>query len=62
MPRRVDVGQSSDVSWVVFADPEGNEFCILRALTPEEQTVVTVDHDDDLAGLRAGRPCRRRGT
>ena len=28
---RVDIGQSSDVSWVVLADPEGNEFCILRA-------------------------------
>ena len=34
--RRVDIGQG-DVSWVVLADPEGNEFCILRALTPEEQ-------------------------
>ena len=34
--RRVDIGQSGDVSWVVLADPEGNEFCILRALTPEE--------------------------
>ena len=28
--RRVDVGQSPDVTWVVFADPEGNEFCLLR--------------------------------
>jgi Glyoxalase-like domain len=28
--RRVDVGQG-DVSWVVLADPEGNEFCVLRA-------------------------------
>ncbi len=27
--RRVDVGQSPDVSWVVLADPEGNEFCLL---------------------------------
>src|SRR5215207_680545 len=27
--RRVDVGQR-DASWVVLADPEGNEFCILR--------------------------------
>ncbi|MER5337077.1 VOC family protein [Micromonospora sp. NPDC002717] len=27
--RRVDVGQPSDVSWVVLADPEGNEFCLL---------------------------------
>ena len=33
---RVDIGQGDDVSWVVLADPEGNEFCILRALTPEE--------------------------
>ncbi len=28
--RRVDIGQG-DVTWVVLADPEGNEFCILRA-------------------------------
>ncbi len=34
--RWVSVGQGSDVSWVVLADPEGNEFCVLRALTPEE--------------------------
>ena len=33
---RVDIGQGDDVSWVVLADPEGNDFCILRALTPEE--------------------------
>lgn len=29
--RRVDVGQGPDVTWVVMADPEGNEFCVLRA-------------------------------
>lgn len=34
--RRTSVGQGDDASWVVLADPEGNEFCILRALTPEE--------------------------
>jgi hypothetical protein len=34
--RRVSVGQGEDVTWVVLADPEGNEFCVLRALTPEE--------------------------
>jgi predicted enzyme related to lactoylglutathione lyase len=28
--RRADVGQGEDVSWVVLADPEGNEFCVLR--------------------------------
>jgi hypothetical protein len=26
---RTDVGQGSDVSWVVLADPAGNEFCLL---------------------------------
>jgi predicted enzyme related to lactoylglutathione lyase len=29
--RRVDVGQGGEVSWVVLADPEGNEFCVLTA-------------------------------
>ena len=29
---RIDIGQGDDVTWVVLADPEGNEFCILRAL------------------------------
>ncbi|MEV6195291.1 VOC family protein [Streptomyces sp. NPDC051920] len=28
--RRVDVGQGEDVTWTVLADPEGNEFCLLR--------------------------------
>ncbi len=34
--RRADVGQGPTVSWVVLADPDGNEFCVLRPLTPEE--------------------------
>jgi hypothetical protein len=30
--RRADVGQDPDkVTWVVMADPEGNEFCVLSA-------------------------------
>ena len=33
--RSVDIGQG-EPTWVVLADPEGNEFCILRAFTPEE--------------------------
>lgn len=33
--RRVSVGQG-DVSWVVMADPDGNEFDVLRPLTPAE--------------------------
>lgn len=28
---RVDVGQPDSSSWAVFADPEGNEFCILSS-------------------------------
>lgn len=27
---RADVGQGDDVGWIVLADPEGNEFCLLR--------------------------------
>ncbi|MFZ3555233.1 VOC family protein [Streptomyces sp. BH055] len=28
--RRAEVGQSGDESWTVLADPEGNEFCVVR--------------------------------
>jgi predicted enzyme related to lactoylglutathione lyase len=35
--RRADIGQGPDVTWIVLADPEGNEFCVLRALRPDEQ-------------------------
>ena len=28
--RRIDIGQGG-VSWVVLADPEGNEFCVLSS-------------------------------
>ena len=28
--RHADVGQGDDVTWVTLADPEGNEFCVLR--------------------------------
>ena len=30
--RHVSIGQGPDVSWVVLADPDGNEFCVLKAL------------------------------
>jgi predicted enzyme related to lactoylglutathione lyase len=26
----VDIGQTGDETWVVLADPEGNEFCVVR--------------------------------
>ncbi len=29
--RHVDVGQGDDVTWIVLADPEGNEFCVLQS-------------------------------
>ena len=34
--RKVDVGQSGEESWTVLADPEGNEFCVVR---PKETLV-----------------------
>lgn len=30
--RRVDVGQTGAESWTVLADPEGNEFCVVRPM------------------------------
>jgi predicted enzyme related to lactoylglutathione lyase len=33
--RRVDVGQGPEVTWVVLADPEGNEFCLLSRSVQE---------------------------
>ena len=32
--RRADVGQTGDEGWVVLADPEGNEFCVLADRCP----------------------------
>jgi predicted enzyme related to lactoylglutathione lyase len=37
---RTSVGQGDDVGWVVMADPEGNEFCVLRPLTLEQSAEV----------------------
>jgi Glyoxalase-like domain len=31
--RRVDIGQTGEESWTVLADPEGNEFCVVRPKT-----------------------------
>jgi hypothetical protein len=33
---QVDVGQGEEVTWIVMADPDGNEFCVLRAYTEAE--------------------------
>ena len=33
--KRIDIGQGTP-SWVVMADPEGNEFCVLHRRVPPE--------------------------
>jgi len=41
--RRVDIGQG-DVGWVVLADPEGNEFCVLRRrVAPAPEPLVPAE-------------------
>jgi hypothetical protein len=29
--QRIDIGQTGEETWVVLADPEGNELCVLRS-------------------------------
>jgi predicted enzyme related to lactoylglutathione lyase len=31
--QRVDIGQTGQETWTVLADPEGNEFCVVRPKT-----------------------------
>lgn len=66
--RRVDLGQG-DVPWVVLADPEGNEFCVLEpreryADTGAVASILVDAHDPELlAGFWAGitgRPIQAR--
>jgi predicted enzyme related to lactoylglutathione lyase len=35
--RHVDIGQTGAESWTVLADPEGNEFCVIRP----KQTLIS---------------------
>ena len=67
--RRIDIGQG-DVSWVVLADPDGNEFCLLRCpvhgawlrrLLPGFQYVIS-STGRRFAGLKSSPTCRRRGS
>lgn len=50
---RIDIGQG-DQTWVVLADPEGNEFCILRAFTPEERAEKAAEEATTLATATDG--------
>lgn len=36
---RIDIGQGQ-APWVVMADPEGNEFCVLPAMSDERRATV----------------------
>ena len=33
--RRAEIGQTGDEGFIVLADPEGNEFCVLRGRRPD---------------------------
>ncbi len=37
--RHTDIGQGEQ-NWVVLADPEGNEFCVLRSLQASSTSVI----------------------
>ena len=51
-PRRAGIGQTGTESWTVLADPEGNEFCVIR---PKE----TLTRQGS-APVGADRPCSRQ--
>jgi hypothetical protein len=45
----VDVGQGADVTWHVLADPEGNEFCLLRSTPSELAALLAAEQEDATA-------------
>jgi predicted enzyme related to lactoylglutathione lyase len=47
--RRVDIGQTGAESWTVLADPEGNEFCVVRP----KKTLISLSS----APSSRDRPC-----
>ena len=58
--RRVDVGQGPDVSWVVLADPEGNEFCLLSRSVQETAAQETAVQETAVQETARRRRSRRR--
>jgi hypothetical protein len=42
---RADIGQGDDVSWQVMHDPEGNEFCVLAAYSPELRALWRIQYE-----------------
>ena len=57
--RRVDIGQTGAESWTVLADPEGNEFCVVR---PKETLYARRKRSSDEARHREPQtePCPRQ--
>ncbi|WP_342023095.1 VOC family protein [Arthrobacter citreus] len=53
---RADVGQGSAVDWVVLADPEGNEFCVLRRSAEEAALDVPATLDTSAASSTGKAP------
>ncbi len=43
---RVDIGQG-EVPWVVLADPEGNEFCLLRGTPSQAAAALAAELEDN---------------
>jgi catechol 2,3-dioxygenase-like lactoylglutathione lyase family enzyme len=41
----VDVGQGPEVTWHVLADPEGNEFCLLRSTPSQLAALLAAEQD-----------------
>ncbi len=69
--RRAGIGQAGAESWTVLADPEGNEFCVVRPketlnpmrLSTGNRRQTLSGSDEDIHGLmagtvRMGRPLR----
>ena len=64
--RRVNIGQTGEESWTVLADPEGNEFCVVRPKStlsteavgdsPAKPELVRNFHDKALRSLPGERP------
>src|SRR5262249_19494459 len=52
--RPADRGEGTEASWVVLADPDGNEFCVLRALKPGDQTYEGVQAQSAPGGAAPG--------
>jgi catechol 2,3-dioxygenase-like lactoylglutathione lyase family enzyme len=40
--RRIDVGQGAESTWVVLADPDGNEFCVVQSPYTQDASAWTV--------------------